>query len=157
MQLTGSDLLVSLTSTFDRKLKSLLSATTTTTTATATTATAATLITVEAVTDAATTTEVKASNMTQELSKLPQEKETAESNGGDKASVSAVANSEISTNSLLEASTVTSTNIERKSIQPAATFTTTATALFRDPSLHRRKSVSVDCQEQKHVSWLILL
>jgi hypothetical protein len=44
-------------------------------------------------------------------------------------------------------------------IQPAATFTTTATTVFRDPSLHRRKSVSVDCQGQKekHVSWCILL
>ncbi|KDR20991.1 Rho GTPase-activating protein 21 [Zootermopsis nevadensis] len=141
----GSDLLVSLTSTFDRKLKSLLSATT------AAAATTTTLTTaVEAVTDATTATEIKASNRTQEPSKLPQEKENAASSSDDKSSVSAVGSSEISISSLLEASTVTSTNTERISIQPAGAFTTTATTIFRDPSLHRRKSASAACKGQKH-------
>lgn len=129
----GGDLLASLTSTFDRKLKSLLSATT-----------------VEAVTDATTATETKSSDMIQEPSKPPQEKETAESDGEDKSSpVSAREDAEMSKSRLLEASAITS--VERKSVQPAVTFTPTSTALFRDPSLHRRKSAPVDQQGQKHV------
>ena len=131
---TGSDLLVSLTSTFDRKLRSLLSATTTTTTA-------------EAVTDATTVTET-----TQELSKLPQEKGTAENYDAESFPTSAGESADTPENSQLETSAVKSSDVERVPVRPAAVFTSTCTALFRDPSLHRRARTSVDHQGQKHVS-----
>jgi hypothetical protein len=126
---TGSDLLASLTSTFDRKLKSLLSTTTT----------------AEAVTDAATANET-----TQGFSKLPQEKGSAE-NDAKPLPVSAGGSADMPKNSQLDTS-VKLGNINRISVQPAAALTTTCTALFRDPSLHRRTSISVDRQGQKHVS-----
>jgi hypothetical protein len=136
---------VSLTSTFDRKLKSLLSATT---------AAAA----VEAVTDTTPATETKASNVLQEHSKLPQEHEIEEISGDyESLPVRAGGSTEMSKNNLLETSAVSCTSDEYISVQPAVTFTTTCTALFRDPSLHRRKSTPVDYQGQKDVSWLILL
>ncbi|KAJ9597846.1 hypothetical protein L9F63_011288, partial [Diploptera punctata] len=84
----GSDLLASLTSTFDRKLKSLLSATSTT---------------VEAESDKFP----QSSSKVEDVGKLPSEK----------AKVVAA--------------------------------TTTSTALFRDPSLHRRRSASVDPEGQR--------
>ena len=128
---TGSDLLASLTSTFDRKLKSLLS----------TTATA------EAVTDATTVTET-----TQELSKLPQEKGTADNYDAKSLPVSAGESADTPESSQLGPSAVKCSNVEKISVQPAAVFTPTCTALFRDPSLHRRASTSVDHQGRKDVS-----
>jgi hypothetical protein len=137
---------VSLTSTFDQKLKSLLSATTVATTAAA----------VEAVTDTTPTTETKASNMSQERSKLPQENETEESSDSDKLlPVSAGRNSEMSRNNLLETSVVRCTSGESiSSLQPAVAFTATCMTLFRDPSLHRGKRTPVDYHGQKDVSRL---
>ncbi|PNF34874.1 hypothetical protein B7P43_G03117, partial [Cryptotermes secundus] len=125
----GSDLLVSLTSTFDQKLKSLLSGTTTT---------AAAATTVGAATDTTPATET---NISLEHSKLLQENEIEENGGNDKSlPVSAGGSSEMSKNNLLETSAIICTNEESISVQPTVTFTPTYTALFRDPSLHRRKS-----------------
>lgn len=133
---------MSLTSTFDQKLKSLLSGTTA-------------AATVEAVTDTTPATET---NISQEHSKLPQENEIEGSGGNDKSlPVSAGGSSEMSKNNLLETSAVICTNDESISVQPAVTFTTTCRAVFRDPSLHRRKSTPGDYQGQKGVSWLSLL
>jgi hypothetical protein len=129
---TGSDLLLSLTSTFDRKLRSLLSTTTTT---------------AEAVTDATTITET-----TQELSKLPQEKATAENYGAESLPMSAGEGADTPESSQLETSAVKFSDAGRVPVRPAAVFTSTCTALFRDPSLHRRVRNSVDHQGQKHVS-----
>lgn len=144
MQPIGSDLLVSLTSTFDQKLKSLLSGTT-----------AATTTTVEAATNTTPATET---NISQEHSKLLQENEIEESGGNDKSlPVTAGGSSEMSKNNLLETSAIICTNEESISVQPTVTFTPTYTALFRDPSLHRRKSTPDDYQGQKDVSWLSLL
>jgi len=128
----GSDLLVSLTSTFDRKLRSLLS----TTTATA-----------EAVTDETTVTET-----TQELSKLPQQKGTAENYDAKSLPMGAGESVDMPESSQLETSAVKFSDVERVPVWPAAVFTSTCTALFRDPSLHRRARTSVDHQGQKHVS-----
>lgn len=122
---TGSDLLASLTSTFDRKLKSLLSTTTTA--------------------EAATANET-----TQEYSKLPQEKGNAE-NDAKSLPVSAGGSADMPKNSQPDTS-VKFGSINRISVQPAGALTTTGTALFRDPSLHRRTSISADRQGQKHVS-----
>jgi hypothetical protein len=131
---------VSLTSTFDQKLKSLLSATT------------VAAATVEAVADATPTTETKASNMSQKHSKLPKGNEIEE-NSDKSLPVSAGGHSEMSRN--LETSEVGCTNDESmSSVQPAVAFTATCTTLFRDPSLHRGKSSPVDCQGQKDVSRL---
>jgi hypothetical protein len=121
---------VSLTSTFDRKLRSLLS----TTTATA-----------EAVTDATTVTET-----TQELSKLPQEKGTAENHNAKSLPMGAGESADTPESSQLETSAVKFSDVERVPVRPAAVFTSTCTALFRDPSLHRRARTSVDHQGQKH-------
>jgi len=125
----GSDLLVSLTSTFDRKLRSLLS----TTTATA-----------EGVTDATTVTET-----TQELSKLPQEKGTAENYDAKSLPTGAGESAHTPESSQLETSAVKCSDVERVPVRPAVAFTSTCTA-FRDPSLHRRARPSVDHQGQKH-------
>ncbi|XP_033607133.1 uncharacterized protein LOC111863876 isoform X5 [Cryptotermes secundus] len=134
----GSDLLVSLTSTFDQKLKSLLSGTTTT---------AAAATTVGAATDTTPATET---NISLEHSKLLQENEIEENGGNDKSlPVSAGGSSEMSKNNLLETSAIICTNEESISVQPTVTFTPTYTALFRDPSLHRRKSTPDDYQGQK--------
>ncbi|XP_069677566.1 uncharacterized protein RhoGAP19D isoform X4 [Periplaneta americana] len=124
----GSDLLASLTSTFDRKLKSLLSVTTTT---------------VEAVTDATTATDTKTDNATVEPSK--QEKRTPDSEGEEKL-LAASAKSCTEAN----ASEAATSNAEKSTTSPVAKVTSTSSALFRDPSLHRRKSSSVDNQGQKH-------
>ena len=129
---TGSDLLVSLTSTFDRKLRSLLSTTTTT---------------AEAVSDATTVTET-----TKELSKLPQEKGTAENHDAESLPVSAGESADTPGSSQLETSAVKFSDIERVPVRPAAVFTSTCTAVFRDPSLHRRVRTSIDHQGQKYVS-----
>jgi hypothetical protein len=128
---TGSDLLASLTSTFDRKLKSLLSTTST----------------AEAVTHATTVTET-----TQELSKLPQEKGTAENYDSKSSPMSAGESADTPESSQLETSAVKFSNVARVPVRPTAVYTPTCTALFRDPSLHRKASTSDDHQGQKHVS-----
>jgi hypothetical protein len=135
----GSDLLASLTSTFDQKLKSLLSATT-----------------VEAVANATPTTETEAGDTSQEHSTLPQENDVeGRSDGNVTLPVSAGGNSDMSRNNLLETSEVRCTNDESVlSVQPAVAFTAACTTLFRDPSLHRGKSAPVDCQGKKDVSLL---
>ena len=128
---TGSDLLASLTSTFDRKLRSLLSTATTT---------------AEAVTD------TTATGTTQELSKLPQEKGTVEIYDAKSLPMSAGESADTPESSQLQTSPVKFRDVERVPVRPAAVFTSTCTALFRDPSLHRRARISVDHQGQKHVS-----
>jgi hypothetical protein len=122
---TGSDLLASLTSTFDRKLKSLLS----------------TMATAEAVTET-----------TQELSKLPQEKGTAENHDTKLSPTCAGKSANMPESSRLETSTKKCSDVDRVPVRPAAVFKHASTALFRDPSLHRRANTSVDNQGQKHVS-----
>jgi hypothetical protein len=128
---TGSDLLASLTSTFDRKLKSLLS----------------TMATAEAVTDATTVTET-----TQGLGKLPQEKGNAENHDAKPSPTSAGESAKIPQSSQLETSAVKFSDVDRVPVRPAAVLKPTSTALFRDPSLHRRANSSVEHQGQKHVS-----
>ncbi|PSN52317.1 hypothetical protein C0J52_08535 [Blattella germanica] len=118
----GSDLLASLTSTFDRKLKSLLSATTTT---------------VEAVTDAPPEekTTITRSSTQESSDKLPEKNNNV---GTDDKLIATIVSAEVPE--------VASATLEKASAKPS---TTTSAALFRDPSLHRRKSAAVDLHGQK--------
>jgi hypothetical protein len=105
------------------------------------------MATAEAVTDTTTVTET-----TQERSKLPQEKGTAENHDTKLSPTSAGESANMPESSRLETSTAKLSNVDGVPVRPAAVFQHTSTALFRDPSLHRRANTSVDHQGQKHVS-----
>ena len=130
---SGSDLLASLTSPFDRKLKSLLSATNTT---------------VEAVTDASAEEKLISPSITRS-STQESDKITQKSNKLEETDKLLLCSSN-GKKEVPQSSKTASSQAERVIVR--STTTATSTALFRDPSLHRRRSASVDPEGQRKVS-----